>query len=143
MCQPGSETLPAETSAEDPSVPAVAHRYKLREAYSLVQHAPGQNFIEFFYWRQENESWSKVRFSLSWCFGSALPPSGQIRRSKKSLFYAEQSYNYLLYNFLRKIRSCQHTELNPSDIKEGKKCFRQKVQRLFFFHGCSGTLSVN
>lgn len=60
MCQLGSETLPAETSAEDPSVPAVAHRYKLREVYSLLQH--GQNFIESFYWPHEDESWSKVKF---------------------------------------------------------------------------------
>lgn len=28
MCQPGSETLPSETGAENPSVPAAAHRYK-------------------------------------------------------------------------------------------------------------------
>ena len=27
MCEPGSEALPAEAGAEDPSVPAAAHRY--------------------------------------------------------------------------------------------------------------------
>lgn len=26
LCQPGAETLPSETGAEDPSVPAAAHR---------------------------------------------------------------------------------------------------------------------
>lgn len=35
MCQSGSETLPAETSAENPSVPAAAHRYKHSRTHSL------------------------------------------------------------------------------------------------------------
>lgn len=36
MCQSGSETLPAETSAENPSVPAAAHRYKHPDTQSLL-----------------------------------------------------------------------------------------------------------
>lgn len=35
MCQSGSKTLPAETSAENPSVPAAAHRYTHPDTHPL------------------------------------------------------------------------------------------------------------
>lgn len=47
--------------------------------------------------------------------------------------FLQNKVTVIYFITLRKIRSCQHTELNPSDIKEGKKCFRQKVQNFFSF----------
>lgn len=48
MCQPGSETLPAETSAEDPAVPAAAHRYPhLDSSSQFCSWVPGTSQCSF------------------------------------------------------------------------------------------------
>lgn len=62
MREPGSETLPAETGAEDPSVPAAAHRYQRLLSILLLPAAPNFDYMQLFYWQREKEALPEAGF---------------------------------------------------------------------------------